>query len=68
MLAIRMNLGDPHFVNIKNYTSEMLSQSFADDIRQKILDNATFSPDYYMNTYRLPTLIIMLVVLALLSA
>lgn len=58
MFAIRMNLGDPHFVNINNYTSEMLSASFADQIRQKILDNTTFPPDYYMNRYKLRTLII----------
>ncbi|CBI27970.3 hypothetical protein VitviT2T_016430 [Vitis vinifera] len=51
MFAIRMNLGDPHFVNINNYTSDMLSPSFADTIRQKILDNTTFSPDYYLNRY-----------------
>lgn len=58
MFAIRMNLGDPHFVNINNYTSDMLSPSFADKIRQKILDNTTFSPDYYLNRYKLPALII----------
>ncbi|KAJ9688261.1 hypothetical protein PVL29_014126 [Vitis rotundifolia] len=51
MFAIRMNLGDPHFVNINNYTSDMLSPSFAEKIRQKILDNTTFSPDYYLNRY-----------------
>ena len=58
MFSIRMNLGDPHFVNINKYTSEMLSPSFANKIRQKILDNTTLSLDYYMNGYKLPILII----------
>lgn len=48
MLAIRMNLGDPNFVNITEYIDDMLSPSFADKIKQKILDNTTFSPGYYL--------------------
>ncbi|KAJ3693681.1 hypothetical protein LUZ60_009161 [Juncus effusus] len=51
MFAIRMNLGDPDFVNISLDVSNMLSRSFAAKIRQKIVDNTTFSPDYYMPKY-----------------
>ncbi|KAF8400911.1 hypothetical protein HHK36_014214 [Tetracentron sinense] len=51
MLAIRMNLGDPDFVNISKYMSDMLSPSYAKRIQQKIFDNSTFPPDYYMNRW-----------------
>ena len=49
MFAVRMNLGDPNFVNISYTVSEMLSPSFAQKIQHKILDNTTFPPEYYMN-------------------
>ncbi|KAI6681916.1 hypothetical protein NL676_035797 [Syzygium grande] len=48
MFAVRMNLGDPNFVSISEYVSEMLSPSFAKQLRQKILDNTTFPSEYYM--------------------
>ena len=48
MFAIRMNLGDPDFVNIDAFVSDMLSPDFAKKIREKIFDNTTFPPDYYM--------------------
>ncbi|GKV11832.1 hypothetical protein SLEP1_g23051 [Rubroshorea leprosula] len=48
MFAIRMNLGDLDFVDVKEYISEMLSSSYAKEIQQKILDNTTFPSDYYM--------------------
>lgn len=51
MFAIRMNLGDPDFVNISKYEKLMLSHDFADQIRKRIFDNTTFPPDYYMNRY-----------------
>ncbi|XP_023898527.1 glutathione hydrolase 3 [Quercus suber] len=51
MFAVRMNLGDPNFVDISNYTSDMLSPSFAKQIQQKILDNTTFPPEYYMSRW-----------------
>ncbi|KAL9324705.1 hypothetical protein ACSQ67_009562 [Phaseolus vulgaris] len=52
MFAIRMNLGDPNFVeNIDDTISKMLSPSFAKEIQQKILDNTTFPPEYYMNRW-----------------
>ncbi|KAH7512964.1 hypothetical protein FEM48_Zijuj12G0146200 [Ziziphus jujuba var. spinosa] len=48
MFAIRMNLGDPHFVNISTFVSDMLSPDLAKKIRDKIFDNTTFPPEYYM--------------------
>lgn len=55
MFAERMNLGDPDFVNITKYTSEMLSMSFAKQIQEKIVDNTTFPVEYYMYRYRFCT-------------
>uniref|UniRef100_A0A2P2JYS8 Glutathione hydrolase n=1 Tax=Rhizophora mucronata TaxID=61149 RepID=A0A2P2JYS8_RHIMU len=51
MFAIRMNLGDPDFVNVTRYISDMLSPSYANKIREKILDNTTFPSEYYMNRW-----------------
>ncbi|KAI3443689.1 hypothetical protein Pfo_000354 [Paulownia fortunei] len=48
MFAIRMNLGDPDFVNISKTVSDMLSPSFAKRIQEKIFDNTTFPPEYYL--------------------
>uniref|UniRef100_A0A0A9BNM3 Glutathione hydrolase n=1 Tax=Arundo donax TaxID=35708 RepID=A0A0A9BNM3_ARUDO len=47
MLAIRMDLGDPDFVNVSGSVAEMLSPPFADKIRRRIVDNTTFPPGYY---------------------
>ncbi|KAF7819737.1 glutathione hydrolase 3 [Senna tora] len=44
--AVRMNLGDPDFVNITSTESDMLSPTFAKTIQKKILDNTTFSPEW----------------------
>ncbi|KAI9378285.1 hypothetical protein POPTR_018G069450v4 [Populus trichocarpa] len=52
MFAVRMNLGDPAFINTAKYMSEMLSQSYADKIQKMIVDNTTFPPEYYMNMER----------------
>ncbi|KAE8705873.1 Gamma-glutamyltranspeptidase 3 [Hibiscus syriacus] len=48
MFAERMNLGDPDFVNVTKYVSEMLSVSYAKQIQEKIVDNTTFPASYYM--------------------
>ncbi|KAK9131070.1 hypothetical protein Sjap_011557 [Stephania japonica] len=48
MLAIRMNLGDPSFVNITAYATDMLSPAFAKQLQKKIFDNTTFPPEYYL--------------------
>ncbi|KAK1291059.1 Gamma-glutamyltranspeptidase 1 [Acorus calamus] len=47
MFAVRMNLGDPDFVNISKVLSDMLSPKFAEELKSTILDNMTFSPGYY---------------------
>lgn len=49
MLAIRMDLGDPNFENISKTVSDMLSPSFAKIIKERIFDNTTFPPEYYMH-------------------
>ncbi|KAL5226967.1 hypothetical protein ABZP36_015232 [Zizania latifolia] len=48
MLAIRMDLGDPDYVNVAGSVSEMLSPAFAGKIRKRIVDNTTFPASYYM--------------------
>ncbi|CAN8328677.1 unnamed protein product [Cochlearia groenlandica] len=45
--AIRMNLGDPKFVNVTGVVSDMLSPKFAQTIKNKINDDKTFDPKYY---------------------
>lgn len=49
MFAMRMNLGDPDFVNNNRTSSEMLSSSFAKKIQKRIIDNTTFPPEYYLH-------------------
>lgn len=51
MFAIRMNLGDPAFVNVTNYMSDMTSPSFAEEIWHKIYDNTTFPAEYYLSRW-----------------
>ncbi|KAL0410556.1 UNVERIFIED_CONTAM: Glutathione hydrolase 3 [Sesamum latifolium] len=51
MFAVRMNLGDPRFVDVNKTVSEMLSPSFAKSIRERIFDNTTFPPEYYMHRW-----------------
>ncbi|KAK9071991.1 hypothetical protein SSX86_008422 [Deinandra increscens subsp. villosa] len=48
MFALRMNLGDPDFVDITKTASEMLSPSFAKKIQARIFDNTTFPSEYYL--------------------
>ncbi|KAJ8769564.1 hypothetical protein K2173_005167 [Erythroxylum novogranatense] len=45
--AVRMNLGDPDFVNVTEVVSDMLSPEFAKKLKKAILDNMTFDPQYY---------------------
>ncbi|KAK4716898.1 hypothetical protein R3W88_015236 [Solanum pinnatisectum] len=45
--AVRMNLGDPDFVNVKNVVNDMLSTEFAKQLKKTIYDNVTFSPNHY---------------------
>jgi len=55
MFAVRMNLADPNFVSISEYMSEMLSPSFAKQLRQRILDDTTFPSKHYKYKYEDPT-------------
>lgn len=52
MLAIRMDLGDPDFVNVTGDVAAMLSKPFADKVRQRIVDNTTFPPGYYFPKWK----------------
>ncbi|ESQ53210.1 hypothetical protein EUTSA_v10027365mg [Eutrema salsugineum] len=45
--AVRMNLGDPDFVDVTKVVSDMLSPTFAQDVKRKINDEKTFDPKYY---------------------
>lgn len=47
VFAVRMNLGDPDFVNITEVLSDMLSHSFAKVLKNDINDNKTFGPSHY---------------------
>ncbi|GAB2213697.1 hypothetical protein Droror1_Dr00018010 [Drosera rotundifolia] len=51
MFAIRMNLGDPAFVDIDEYIADITSYTSAQELRKKIFDNTTFPPDYYINSH-----------------
>ncbi|KAL9224096.1 hypothetical protein vseg_000165 [Gypsophila vaccaria] len=51
MLAVRMNLGDPAYVDISKYVAEMTSPSFAEKLWHKISDNTTFAPEYYQSRW-----------------
>ncbi|KAI9113817.1 hypothetical protein K1719_015068 [Acacia pycnantha] len=45
--AVRMNLGDPDFVNITAVLSDMLSPKFAKELKEDINDSKTFGPRHY---------------------
>ncbi|XP_043805151.1 putative inactive glutathione hydrolase 4 isoform X3 [Manihot esculenta] len=45
--AVRMNLGDPDFVNITEVLSDMLSPTFAQQLKKTIYDNMTFDSGHY---------------------
>ncbi|KAJ6799088.1 gamma-glutamyltranspeptidase 1-like [Iris pallida] len=47
MFAVRMNLGDPDFVDVSKVLSDMLSPKFAEELKKTIYDNMTFDPSYY---------------------
>ncbi|TKY47618.1 Gamma-glutamyltranspeptidase 1 [Spatholobus suberectus] len=47
VFAVRMNLGDPDFVNITGVLSDMLSRRFAKVLKNDINDNKTFGPSHY---------------------
>ncbi|XP_039044957.1 glutathione hydrolase 1-like [Hibiscus syriacus] len=45
--AVRMNLGDPEFVDVTKVVADMLSPKFAQELRKTIYDNTTFGPKNY---------------------
>ncbi|KAL4367323.1 hypothetical protein GQ457_05G015130 [Hibiscus cannabinus] len=45
--AVRMNLGDPGFVNIMEVVADMLSPQFTQELQKTINDSTTFGPEYY---------------------
>ncbi|KAJ4715634.1 Gamma-glutamyltranspeptidase [Melia azedarach] len=45
--AVRSNLGDPDFVNITAVLSDMLSVSFAKQLKKDINDSRTYGPKHY---------------------
>lgn len=50
LLAARMDLGDPAFVNgTSNVVEKMISKSYAKRIQTKISDFRTYPPEHYLN-------------------
>lgn len=47
MSAVRMNLGDPDFVDVSKVLFGMMSPSFAQELKATILDSMTFGPEHY---------------------
>lgn len=47
VFAVRMNLGDPEFVNVTKVLADMLSPEFAEQMKKTIYDNMTFDPSHY---------------------
>ncbi|XP_010531409.1 PREDICTED: gamma-glutamyltranspeptidase 1-like [Tarenaya hassleriana] len=45
--AVRMNLGDPDFVDVTKVVSDMMSPKFAQELKKTINDNRTFDPSHY---------------------
>jgi gamma-glutamyltranspeptidase/glutathione hydrolase/leukotriene-C4 hydrolase len=55
-MAVKMNLGDPDFVDVSEVVSDMLSPKFASELKRTIFDNTTFSPKHYGGRYHEPEL------------
>lgn len=47
VFSVRMNLGDPDFVNITEVLSDMLSTKFAQVLKKDINDNKTYDSSHY---------------------
>ncbi|KAI5066369.1 hypothetical protein GOP47_0018993 [Adiantum capillus-veneris] len=45
--ALRMNLGDPDFVDVKDVVSLMLNATYAAELQKLINDSRTYPPTYY---------------------
>ncbi|GLT44007.1 hypothetical protein SLA2020_179260 [Shorea laevis] len=45
--AVRMNLGDPDFVDDSEVVADLLSPKFAEELKKTIFDNMTFDSSHY---------------------
>ncbi|CAK9166968.1 unnamed protein product [Ilex paraguariensis] len=45
--ALKMNLGDPDYVNVKEVAADLLSPKFAAELKKTIYDNMTFNSSHY---------------------
>ncbi|KAM9329850.1 glutathione hydrolase 1 proenzyme [Gastrophryne carolinensis] len=52
--AKRTLLGDPSFVNLTEVMKNLTSESFAENLRQKITDDTTHSSEYYEPMFYVP--------------
>ncbi|TYI54242.1 hypothetical protein E1A91_D11G060900v1 [Gossypium mustelinum] len=50
--AVRMNLGDPEFVDVSKFVTDMISLEFAKKLKSTIYDNMTFGPNHYGGRWR----------------
>ncbi|MBA0559725.1 hypothetical protein Golob_016674, partial [Gossypium lobatum] len=50
--AARMNLGDPEFVDVSKFVTDMISLEFAKKLKSTIYDNMTFGPNHYGGRWR----------------
>lgn len=50
--AVRMNLGDPDFVDVDSVVADMLDPNFAASLQSQIFDNTTFPTEYYGGRYK----------------
>ncbi|KAK2651692.1 hypothetical protein Ddye_011548 [Dipteronia dyeriana] len=51
VFAVRMNLGDPEFVDLSKVLSDMLSPKFAATLKNAINDSKTFDANHYGNRW-----------------
>ncbi|KAL5758348.1 hypothetical protein ACOSP7_020959 [Xanthoceras sorbifolium] len=51
VFVMRMNLGDPDFVNLSKVLSDMLSPKFAETLKKAIYDNMTFDANHYGSSW-----------------
>ncbi|KAM0845148.1 hypothetical protein ACQ4PT_056560 [Festuca glaucescens] len=52
-MAIKMNLGDPDFVDVSEVVADMVSPKFAAELKRTIYDNMTFPPKYYGGSWNI---------------
>lgn len=45
--SVRTNLGDPEFVDVSKFVTDMISLKFAKKLKNTINDKMTFDPNHY---------------------